>query len=41
MRADIERSRQLQILRKKKEKEAQQQEDKDFASFWNQRNQEL
>lgn len=38
MRAAIERSRQLQILRKNKEKQAQQLEDKEFAEFWNKRN---
>lgn len=38
MRAAIERSRQLQILRRNKEKQAQQLEDKEFAEFWNKRN---
>ena len=41
MRAAIERSRQLQILRKTKEKEAQKREDSEFAHFWKVRNDEL
>jgi len=41
MRAAIERSRQLQILRKQKEKESKKKEDKEFAEFWRLRNEEL
>lgn len=41
MKAAIERSRQLQILRKQKEQAAKKQEEKDFAEFWRLRNEEL
>ena len=41
MKAAIERSRQLQIQRKRNERDAKIQEDKDFAQFWKVRNEEL
>jgi len=41
MKAAIERSRQLQIQRKRNERDAKVQEDKDFAQFWKVRNEEL
>ena len=41
MKAAIERSRQLQIQRKKRERDDKVQEDKDFAAFWKVRNEEL
>ena len=41
MRSAIERSRQLQILRKQKEKVEKVREDKEFAEFWRLRNEEL
>ena len=41
MKAAIERSRQLQIQRKKRERDEKVQEDKDFAAFWKVRNEEL
>ena len=41
MKEAIERSRALQIERKKQETAAKRQEDKDFAEFWRIRNEEL
>lgn len=41
MKNAIERSRMLQIERKKQEAAAKVQEDKDFAEFWRIRNEEL
>jgi hypothetical protein len=41
MKAAIERSRQLQINRKKAVKNGTVQEDKEFADFWKVRNEEL
>ena len=41
MKQAIERSRMLQIERKKQEDAAKKQEDKDFAEFWRIRNEEL
>jgi len=41
MKNAIERSRMLQIERKKQEAAAKHQEDRDFAEFWRIRNEEL
>ena len=41
MKAAIERSRQLQIGRKQAQKAAQVAEDREFARFWQVRNEEL
>ena len=41
MKTAIERSRALQIERKKQEAASKKQEDKDFAEFWRIRNEEL
>ena len=41
MKDAIERSRALQIERKKQEAAAKKQEEKDFAEFWRIRNEEL
>jgi len=41
MKQAIERSRAIQIERKKQEAAAKKQEDKDFAEFWRIRNEEL
>jgi hypothetical protein len=41
MKAAIERSRQLQIRRKQAQRAGDKQEEKDFAAFWNVRNEEL
>lgn len=41
MKEAIERSRQLQIQRKQMENNAAKQEEKEFAQFWNKRNEEL
>ena len=41
MKNAIERSRAIQIERKKQEAAAKKQEDKDFAEFWRIRNEEL
>ena len=41
MKSAIERSRALQIERKKQEAASKKQEDKDFAEFWRIRNEEL
>lgn len=41
MKQAIERSRALQIERKKQEAASKNQEDKDFAEFWRIRNEEL
>jgi len=41
MKAAIERSRQLQINRKQAQRAAEKKEEKDFAQFWNVRNEEL
>ncbi len=41
MKAAIERSRQLQIQRKRAQKDAVKQEEVEFASFWKVRNEEL
>ena len=41
MKAAIERSRQLQIGRKQAQKAAQTAEDREFARFWQVRNEEL
>ena len=41
MKAAIERSRQLQMQRKKAVKVGQKQEDEEFAAFWKVRNEEL
>ena len=41
MKAAIERSRQLQIQRKQAMKNAAKQEEKEFAQFWQVRNEEL
>ena len=41
MKQAIERSRALQIERKKQETASKVQEDKDFAEFWRIRNEEL
>lgn len=41
MKAAIERSRQLQIQRKQAQKNAERTEEKEFAQFWQVRNEEL
>lgn len=41
MKAAIERSRQLQIQRKKAQKQSTVEEDREFAGFWKVRNEEL
>lgn len=41
MKQAIERSRAIQVERKKLEAAAKKQEDKDFAEFWKIRNEEL
>ena len=41
MKAAIERSRQLQINRKKAQKDSVKREEAEFAGFWQVRNEEL